>query len=102
MNIVSAFAMFAVIWFMVFLVGLPLGRRTQADEGEIVPGTHAGAPTNFRFKPLALWVTLITFVLWGLMTAVVYSGWITVRDLDLFGVMDHRAGAAAATDDTGE
>jgi hypothetical protein len=46
MGITSAIVLFAVIWFMTFLVVLPLGVQTQAEAGEIVPGTHGSSPAN--------------------------------------------------------
>jgi predicted secreted protein len=80
----SAVVMFAVIWVMTFLVLLPIGLRTQGEEGERVPGTPSGAPVNFRFKPLAWKVTLVSVVVWGLMFAVVKWGGLTLDDFGFF------------------
>ena len=44
MGITSALVLFAVIWSMTFLIILPIRVKTQGDLGDIVPGTHAGAP----------------------------------------------------------
>ena len=44
MGIVSGLVLFAVIWSMTFLIALPIRVQTQGDAGEVVPGTHAGAP----------------------------------------------------------
>ena len=41
MNVVSAIVLFAVIWFMVLFVVLPLRLKTQGDVGERLVGTHA-------------------------------------------------------------
>ncbi|MAY31868.1 MAG: hypothetical protein CMM86_04625, partial [Rhodovulum sp.] len=38
MTITAAIVLFAVIWFMVLFVTLPVRLRTQGDVGEIVPG----------------------------------------------------------------
>ncbi|SFP81458.1 DUF1467 family protein [Tranquillimonas alkanivorans] len=88
MSITSAIVLYAVIWFMTLFVALPVRLRTQGDENEIVPGTHAGAPANLQMKRKALWVTGISFVLWILIAGIILSGWITVRDFDWFGRMD--------------
>lgn len=40
MGPVSGLVLFAVIWFMTFLIVLPIRVQTQGDVGEIVPGTH--------------------------------------------------------------
>ena len=44
MSIVSAIVLYAVFWFLIFLIVIPIRLQTQGDVGEIVPGTHAGAP----------------------------------------------------------
>ena len=46
MGIVSGLVLFAVIWSMTFMVALPIRVQTQGDAGEVVPGTHAGAPAQ--------------------------------------------------------
>ena len=37
MGITSAIVLFAVIWFMTFLIVLPLRMQTQGDAGDIAP-----------------------------------------------------------------
>ena len=84
MTITSAIVLFAVIWFMVLFIALPIGLSTQGDEGEIVPGTHAGSPARINMRRKALWVTLVTVVLWLLIAGVIVYGGFTARDLDWF------------------
>lgn len=88
MAITSAIVLFLVIWVMVFFVALPIRIKTQGDVGEVLPGTHAGAPQVHNLKKKAVITTLVALVLWVLVVAVVLSGWISVRDLDWFGRMD--------------
>jgi predicted secreted protein len=85
MGITSAIVLFAVIWFMVLFIVLPIGLRTQGDESEIVPGTMAGSPANLNLKRKLWIVTAISAVLWVVIAAIILSGAITVRDLDWFG-----------------
>ena len=44
MGITSAIVLFAVIWFLVLLIILPLRLQTQGDLGKVESGTHAGSP----------------------------------------------------------
>lgn len=88
MGITSALVLFAVIWFLVMFVTLPIRLRTQGDEGEVIPGTQAGAPANFNVKRTMLIVTAVAFVLWALIAGVIVFGGITVRDIDIFGRMN--------------
>ena len=87
MSVVSAIVLFAVIWFLVLFLVLPMRLETQGDRGEIVPGTQAGAPANLNMKRKALVTTLVAFVIWAIVTAIILSGWITVRDIDFLNRM---------------
>ena len=46
MNITGGIILYAVTWFMVFFCVLPVRFVSQADAGEVVPGTHRSAPAN--------------------------------------------------------
>lgn len=84
MGPTSALVLFAVIWFMTFLVVIPIRLETQGDRGEVVPGTHAGAPEVHNLKKKAWITTAISVVIWIIVAGVIYSGWISVEDLDWF------------------
>ena len=87
MSITSAIVLFAVIWFMVFLIVIPIRLQTQGDVGQVVPGTHAGSPEVHNLKKKAWITTGVSIVLWIIIAGVILSGWITIRDLDFFGRM---------------
>ncbi len=88
MGPTSALVLFAVIWFMVLLIVAPFRVSTQGDRGEIVPGTHAGAPEVHHLKK-KMWITTgIALVLWLIISGIILSEVISVRDLDWFGRMD--------------
>lgn len=82
MGITSALVLFAVVWFMTFLMAIPIGTRTQGDEGNIVPGTHAGSPEHHHLKKKAFWTTIVSLVVWGLLCLIITSGRITVDDIE--------------------
>ena len=46
MTITAAVVLFAVVWFMVFFIVLPLRLTTQGDAGSVVPGTPKSAPRD--------------------------------------------------------
>jgi len=87
MGFVSALVLYAVIWFMVLFVVLPIRLETQGDRGEIVPGTHAGAPANLNLRRKFRIVTLVSLVVWGIIASVIWSGLITIRDIDFMDRM---------------
>ena len=82
MSIPSAIVLFAVVWFVVMFVILPIRLRTQGDEGDVVEGTHAGAPANFRLGRTMLIVTGVTTLVWGVLVWVIASGMISIADFD--------------------
>lgn len=96
MSITSAVVLYAVIWFMTLFVVLPIGLRTQGDEGEIVPGTHAGSPARLSMKRKALQTTGWAFVVWVPACALIMSGWISPRDVDWFDRMEPASGTEPA------
>lgn len=87
MNITGAVILYAVFWFMTFLVILPIGMRSQAEAGEVEPGTPASAPADAVVARKARLTTLIAAGLWAVTAAVVLSGTITLRDIDIFDRM---------------
>lgn len=96
MGITSALVLFAVIWSMTFLIVLPIRVQTQGDLGDIVPGTHAGAPEVHNLRKKAWITTVISLVLWAIITAIIVFEVITVRDLDWF----NRGAPVTTTDGT--
>lgn len=87
MAITSAIVLFAVIWAMTFMIALPIRVQTQGDLGDVVPGTHAGAPEHHHLKKKALITTAVAVVLWGISVTVILSDWISVNDLDWFNLV---------------
>lgn len=72
MSWTFAFAIYVVIWWTVLFAILPIGVRTQGEDGDVVPGTPASAPT----RPRLLRVVLLTTLVSGLVFA---ACWATLR-----------------------
>lgn len=71
MRLSFAIAIYVVIWWTVLFAILPFGVRTQAEDGEVVPGTPESAPTHPRLLRVLLLTTLVSgLVLGGLWVAV--------------------------------
>lgn len=87
MGPTSALVLYAVTWFMVFFVILPIGLSTQGDEGRILRGTHAGSPARFPLRRKLIQTTIWGTLIWAILSAVILSGVISVRDLDFFNRM---------------
>jgi predicted secreted protein len=87
MSITGAIVLFVVIWFLALFVALPVGIRTQAEDGEVVPGTPASAPVDPMMRKKLFWVTVVTVPLWAGICAIILWGGISVRDIDFWGRM---------------
>lgn len=88
MTITAAVVLFAVTWFMVLFIVLPLRVTSQAEAGHVVPGTPPSAPAEEPMRRKLRITTIVAVILWVLMVAVILFGGITIRDLDISGVMD--------------
>lgn len=88
MGIASGIVLFLVIWFLTFLVVLPLRIQTQGDVGQVMPGTHAGSPEHHHLRR-KVWITTgVAAVIWAITATIIITGAITVRDIDWFGIME--------------
>jgi predicted secreted protein len=80
MSLTFAIAIYVVIWWTVLFAVLPIGVRTQAEDGSVVPGTPESAPTTPRLVSVVLLTTLISALLFG-------GAWVMVR----YGLLDLEA-----------
>lgn len=92
MTITAALVVYAVTWFMVFFIVLPLRMTAQSDTDSVVPGTPKGAPAQEIVGRKARLTTMIATIVWAAICGVILSGWITVADLDWFGRMGPNVG----------
>ena len=87
MSITAALIVFAVIWFMVFYMVLPIRFESQQDAGAVVPGTPKSAPSTENVRKKALITTGAALVLWVGAVWFIASGVVSVRDLDFRGTL---------------
>jgi predicted secreted protein len=87
MSITSVIVVYAICWFMTFFIVLPLRFESQADAGSVVPGTPASAPSGEVVRRKAWITTIAATLVWAVICGIILSGWISVRDFDVRGVM---------------
>ncbi len=68
MGLTTAILVYVMSWWMIWFMILPIGIRTQEEEGEVVPGTPKSAPVN----PRILKKMLATSIVAALVTGVIY------------------------------
>ena len=89
MTITGAFVLFSVIWFMVFLCILPTRQVSQAEAGEIVPGSARSAPVDPQLGRKVRLTTWITLVVWVALCAFIMSEVVSIRDTDYFQLLKY-------------
>ena len=69
MILSMAIAVYVVIWWTVLFAILPIGVRTQGEDGAIVPGTPESAPTRPRLVRVVVLTTLVSSLVFAVLWA---------------------------------
>ena len=84
MAVTSALVVFACLWFLTLFCVLPFRSRTQADDGEVTPGTPASAPADVQIGKTFAITTAIAFALWVPMCLAIIYGYISADTMNLY------------------
>ncbi|HTO65191.1 MAG TPA: DUF1467 family protein [Bradyrhizobium sp.] len=86
-TVSTAFAIYFVVWWITLFVMLPLGVRSQHEEGGGVPGTDPGAPVASQMGRKLFWNTVLSAVIFAVAMFAYYQGWLSIDRLSrLMGV----------------
>jgi predicted secreted protein len=66
MGFAGAMALYFVVWWTTLFAVLPFGVRSQADAGDVLPGSDPGAPALPALNEKAIWTTLVAAVTFGI------------------------------------
>lgn len=73
MTFLTGFAVYFIIWWISLFAILPIGVRTQAEEGDVTPGTTESAPLKLQMgRKLILTSLVAAFVFAIYFVATVY------------------------------
>jgi predicted secreted protein len=64
-----AIAVFLTLWFVVLFAVLPFGVTSQSESESYLQGTDPGAPVTPRLLLKAVWTTVVTAILFGVLVA---------------------------------
>jgi len=84
MSITAIFVVFAITWFMVLYVVLPLGVKSQREAGEVVAGTPPSAPAGAVIKRKFVITTLVAIPIWAIVCLIIIFGLISMQDIQSF------------------
>lgn len=82
MSVMSAIALYAIIWFMTMFIVLPFRPRTQGEAGEVVPGTPSSAPSDVQMWRKVKLVTAIATVAFVVIAGIILSEIITFEMIE--------------------
>ncbi|MFQ5347310.1 MAG: DUF1467 family protein [Rhodothalassiaceae bacterium] len=79
MGWVTGILVYAVLWWLVFMMALPVGVRAQNEsEDGVVLGTPESAPVKPHIWRKAAATTLIAGALWGLLYKLITGGYLAL------------------------
>lgn len=82
MTWTGGIVLFAVFFFFVLLVILPRGLPTQAEAGDVEPGTPQGAPATIRIWRKFLWSAIASAGLVLVLGLIMHYEVVTLDDLE--------------------
>jgi predicted secreted protein len=81
MSLSFAIAIYFIIWWTVLFAVLPIGVRTQGEEGAVVPGTPESAPAAPRLLRVVLLTTVISALVFAALWALIRYGIVDLNTL---------------------
>ena len=81
MSWVSAVALYFIVWWTVLFAVLPIGVRTQAEDGAVVPGTPESAPAAPRLLRVVVLTTVISALVFAALWALIRYGIVDLNEL---------------------
>lgn len=70
--------LYFILWWVVIFAVLPWGIKSQHEEEGMTAGSDPGAPITPLLLKKALWTSMITAIIVGLIFLIVTKGWVTL------------------------
>jgi predicted secreted protein len=81
-------AIYFITWWVVLFAILPWGVHSQAEDGEVPPGTDPGAPAIPALKAKVVWTTIVSAIVFGAFYWIYVSRLVSLEDLaTLWGLL---------------
>jgi len=88
MSWTTAVAIYFIVWWVVLFAVLPWGVHSQAESGDVVPGSDPGAPAIPHLRAKLGWTTVVATIVFALAALVYAKRWVTLDDLaTLWGLL---------------
>lgn len=84
MPIVTAVAIYFVVWWLTLFTVLPWGIRAQHEDGNIVKGSEPGAPSKSVIKKKFLQNTVVAAIVWLVIMVIITFDLVTIDNIPFF------------------
>ena len=81
MSLSFALAIYAIIWWIVLFAILPIGIRTQEEEGDVSPGSAESAPHAPRLLAKMLATTVVASIIFAVVYVIIVHKVITLDQI---------------------
>jgi len=81
MSIALLLAIYFIVWWVILFAVLPFGVITQAEVGEVVPGTPESAPARFRLLRVVIITTVAATLIFSALWASVHWGIVDLQTI---------------------
>jgi predicted secreted protein len=71
MSLSLSIATYFIVWWITLFAVLPVGLRTQGEEGTVVPGTPESAPARPRFLRIIALNTVVATIAFAIIWVIV-------------------------------
>ncbi len=86
MSMTLGAALYFVVWWLTLFIVLPIGVRTQGEEGDVVRGTPESAPSSICIGRIVLINTVVATIAFAILWLALTRGWVTVDMFDFTGL----------------
>ncbi len=83
MGIAGSLMVIIVSWWLAFFALLPVGVRSQLEDGAVIPGTEPSAPTSPKLWLKAIWAFAIAIVIWLALYAIIEYRLVDIDDIPI-------------------
>lgn len=83
MGIAGSLMVISIFWWLAFFMMLPIGVRSQLEDGAVVPGTEPSAPTAPKLWKKALWALGVALAGWAVLFSLIEYRLISLDDFPI-------------------
>ena len=83
MGIAGSLMVIAIAWWLAFFALLPVGVRSQLEEGEIVPGSEPSAPISPHLGRKAIAALVVALIVWAALFCLIEFRLVSIDDIPL-------------------